>query len=397
MRDPYSILGVSKNADQKEIKAAWRATAKSLHPDQNPDDPKAVGRFTEAGRAYDLLKDPNKRRLFDEARARAAASGRSGKEATFMEQRAERARAEAEAKAAAAARAAALARAAAAAAAVDAENNASTAKTRDNGEEVVSKIFGSDKRESESAQAAPSPPEPPRAQKTEEQTYSAHERPSEKASEPSQPQAQAQAQPQSQVQPQSQAQTSPARELVSYLLKRLTRQGPTPEKAPDLNVDAMVSIEDILKRLNPAVTLPEDKLLSIPLPDSIQDGTQIRVEGYGHRLPGLKRGDVVATIRIKPHKWYRVDGHDLKTMVDVDIDRAVLGGEITVETPDGSHKITIPPWSGSQYSARIANRGLPKGSGNRGDLIAEVRVMLWDRPDQKLVDLIRSLKDGLYL
>ena len=75
MRDPYSILGVNKSAGPQEIKAAWRATAKALHPDQNPDDPQAASRFTEAGRAYDLLKDPNKRRLFDDARARAGASG----------------------------------------------------------------------------------------------------------------------------------------------------------------------------------------------------------------------------------------------------------------------------------------------------------------------------------
>lgn len=390
MRDPYSILGVSKNADQKEIKAAWRATAKTLHPDQNPDDPRAVGRFTEAGRAYDLLKDPDKRRLFDEARARAAAAaGRPAKEATFMEQRAERARAEAEAKAAALARAAAEARAAAAAAAVDAQNAANASKKKDNAEEVVSKIFGTRKSSdsAESAQAstsAPPPqPEPSQAAKSDEQTYSAYDRAPEKVPEPKT----------SSHEPQP----SPARDLVAYLLKRLTRQIPPPERAPDLNIDAMVSIEDILNRINPTVTLEDGKLLSIPLPDAIKDGTQIRVEGYGHRLPGLKRGDVMATVRIKPHRWYRVDGHDLHTAVDIDIDKAVLGGEVKVETPDGTQKITIPPWSGSQYTARIANGGLPKGAGIRGDLIAEMRVLLWDRPDQKLVDLMRSLRDGLYL
>jgi len=70
---------------------------------------------------------------------------------------------------------------------------------------------------------------------------------------------------------------------------------------------------------------------------------------------------------------------------------------VTVETPNGSQRITIPPWSGSTYSARLDSQGLPKGNGMRGDVIAEVRVLLWDRPDPKLVDLMRSLRDGLYL
>ena len=381
MRDPYSILGVSKNADQKEIKAAWRATAKALHPDQNPDDPKAVNRFTEAGRAYDLLKNPDKRRLFDEAAARSAAK-RPAKEQTFMEQRAERARAEAEAKAAALARAAAEARAAAAAAAVDAKNAAAQASGKDNAEDMVSKIFGAAKP-TEQPKAQPENQAQETAAKAAEQSTAAAERAPDKAKAPdSQP---------------HEAHSSPARELMAYLLKRLTRQVPSPEKAPDLNMDVSVSIEDLLARVNPAVTMPDGKLLSIPLPDAVTEGTQIRVEGYGHRLPNLKRGDVVATIRIKPHRWYRVDGYDLRTPVEIDIDKAVLGGEVAVETPQGVQKVTIPPWTGSQYTARIANRGLPSGAAGRGDLIAEMRVMLWDHPDQKLVDLMRSLRDGLYL
>ena len=65
MRDPYSVLGVKKNAGQEEIKAAWRSLAKAVHPDQNHDDPLATVRFTEAGRAYDLLRDPEKRSRYD--------------------------------------------------------------------------------------------------------------------------------------------------------------------------------------------------------------------------------------------------------------------------------------------------------------------------------------------
>ena len=65
MADPYSILGVSKGADAKAIKSAYRKLAKELHPDKHPDDPKAADKFSDVTRAYDLLSDANKRAQFD--------------------------------------------------------------------------------------------------------------------------------------------------------------------------------------------------------------------------------------------------------------------------------------------------------------------------------------------
>lgn len=65
MADPYSILGVSKGADDKAIKTAYRKLAKELHPDRNQDNPKAAERFAEVTHAYDLLSDAQKRGQYD--------------------------------------------------------------------------------------------------------------------------------------------------------------------------------------------------------------------------------------------------------------------------------------------------------------------------------------------
>ena len=54
-RDYYEVLGVSKNADEAEIKKAYRALAKKYHPDMNPDDPNAEAKFKEASEAYAVL------------------------------------------------------------------------------------------------------------------------------------------------------------------------------------------------------------------------------------------------------------------------------------------------------------------------------------------------------
>ncbi|PZQ52978.1 MAG: molecular chaperone DnaJ [Novosphingobium pentaromativorans] len=63
--DPYSTLGVSRTASEKDIKSAYRKLAKELHPDTNKDNPKAAERFSEVTGAYDLLSDKDKRAKFD--------------------------------------------------------------------------------------------------------------------------------------------------------------------------------------------------------------------------------------------------------------------------------------------------------------------------------------------
>ena len=65
MADPYSTLGVTRGASEKDIKSAYRKLAKELHPDRNTDNPKAAERFSEVTRAYDLLSDKDKRAQFD--------------------------------------------------------------------------------------------------------------------------------------------------------------------------------------------------------------------------------------------------------------------------------------------------------------------------------------------
>src|SRR5213080_2167110 len=65
MRDPYDVLGVSKNASAAEIKGAFRKLAKKLHPDANKHDPRAAARFAELNAAYEILGEADKRKAFD--------------------------------------------------------------------------------------------------------------------------------------------------------------------------------------------------------------------------------------------------------------------------------------------------------------------------------------------
>lgn len=85
MADLYEVLGVSRDADHDTIKKAYRRLARQLHPDVNPD-PAAQERFKEIGKAYEVLSDPEKRRMYDlggDPFSRGGAGGGFGQGAGF--------------------------------------------------------------------------------------------------------------------------------------------------------------------------------------------------------------------------------------------------------------------------------------------------------------------------
>ena len=65
-RDYYEVLGVTKSADSKEIKKAYRKLAIKYHPDKNPGDKIAEAKFKEAAEAYDVLSNAEKRQQYDQ-------------------------------------------------------------------------------------------------------------------------------------------------------------------------------------------------------------------------------------------------------------------------------------------------------------------------------------------
>ncbi len=64
-RDPYEVLGVSRDAGEQEVKKAFRKLARELHPDVNAHDPQAEEKFREAAEANEILSDPERRATYD--------------------------------------------------------------------------------------------------------------------------------------------------------------------------------------------------------------------------------------------------------------------------------------------------------------------------------------------
>lgn len=78
MQDPYTVLGVTRTASAAEIKKAYHALARTLHPDCNPGDAEAEERFKGITAAYDLLSDPQRRARFDRGEINADGTARTG-------------------------------------------------------------------------------------------------------------------------------------------------------------------------------------------------------------------------------------------------------------------------------------------------------------------------------
>lgn len=343
MRDPYSVLGVKRSAGQEEIKAAWRSLAKAVHPDQNHDDPLATVRFTEAGRAYDLLRDPDKRSRYDRQQREA--------EMRRMEQMR---RQQAERKA----------------------RSEPPRVSNEDAEDMIARIFGVDSRNAQADTGAQPRSQP---QQQQAQPNAAPAQDARKADETAATQA-----------------AAPGATLISAILRRIRGSRAKLDKAPDLVTDVSVSVEDILNKVRPTIETPEGQTIRIPIGAGTTDGQVIRLKEAGYRMEGLRRGDVVATVRITPGR-FRVDGFDLKIDLPITIENAVLGCETTLEGPLGPLPVTVPEWSGSDQAIRIPGEGLIMENGERGDLVAEIRLLLWDKPDARMIDLMRSQREGLYL
>ncbi|HLP66016.1 MAG TPA: DnaJ C-terminal domain-containing protein, partial [Rhizobium sp.] len=170
-----------------------------------------------------------------------------------------------------------------------------------------------------------------------------------------------------------------------------------PETAPDMLADAQVAITDLLSRSAVTVTLADGRDLRVSLDGGLKDGDVVRLKGQGLRVQGMLRGDVAVTIRVQKTEKFRTEGYDIHTVLPITLEDAVLGCEATVETPTEPVQITIPPWSGSDQIVRIEDLGLVDAEGNRGVLAVELRVLLWEKPDEKVTDLMRLMRHGLFL
>jgi DnaJ-class molecular chaperone len=160
----------------------------------------------------------------------------------------------------------------------------------------------------------------------------------------------------------------------------------------DMNVAMTVSLEEAVNGGEKRVRLPTGKELNVKIPAGVTNGQQIRLKGQGETAPGHAPGDLLITITIAPHPFFKVDGADLRIDLPIALYEAVLGGKVRVPTLGNAVELTIPKNTSSGRTFRLKGKGLPK-AGGAGDLFVTTRIMLPDGNDAELEALMQKWRD----
>ena len=161
----------------------------------------------------------------------------------------------------------------------------------------------------------------------------------------------------------------------------------------DLSVAMTVSLEEAVKGADKRVRLPTGKELNVKIPPGVVAGQQIRLKGQGETAPGHPPGDLLITVSIAPHPFFKVDGSDLRLDLPITLYEAVLGGKVRVPTLGSAVELSIPKNTSSGRIFRLKGKGLPKAGGT-GDLFVTTRIMLPDGNDTELESLMQKWRDG---
>lgn len=154
--------------------------------------------------------------------------------------------------------------------------------------------------------------------------------------------------------------------------------------------------EDVTARLDIPFTLAIDggktdvrfdrngkaETISVTIPQGLPDGARMRLRGQG--LPGTgggPAGDLLLEVRVEPHPLFRRSGDTLEVTLPVSIAEAIEGAKVDVPTPWGTIALKVPAGTSGGRKLRAAGMGVRHANGAKGDLIAEVQIVLPDVAD----------------
>jgi molecular chaperone DnaJ len=336
-RDFYEVLGVARGASAEEIKKAYRAKAKELHPDRNADNPEAESRFKEVNEAYDVLKDEQKKAAYDRFGHAAfeggmGGGGGGGPRGGFQ------------------------------------QGDFASAFS-----DVFEDLFGDFMGGRGGAARA-------RAQRGSDLRYNMRV-----TLEEAWKGAQKTIQVPSAVacdtchgtgaEGGAEPVTCPT---CSGMGKVRAQQGFfTVERTCPTCGGAGQIVKNPCKACAGAGRVERERALSVNIPPGVETGTRIRLSGEGEAgLRGGPSGDLYIFIEVKDHPLFQRDGLHLYCRVPVSVTTAALGGEVEVPTIDGGRsRVKVPAGSQTGKQMRLRGKGMPAlRGGGAGDMLIELAV-----------------------
>ena len=149
-----------------------------------------------------------------------------------------------------------------------------------------------------------------------------------------------------------------------------------PQRGADMTMTTTVDFIDSIHGSTLKLRLSDDGApTSVKVPAGIQDGQKIKLRGKGQQSPnGGEPGDLLITVKVKPHPVFVRDGNNLRVSVPVTFAEAVLGATISVPTLGGEPvKLKVAPGTPNGRVLRVKGKGVQSAKG-AGDLLAAVEI-----------------------
>jgi molecular chaperone DnaJ len=344
-RDYYEILGVNKDANDDEIKKAYRKLAMKFHPDRNPDNPKAEEHFKEAKEAYEMLSDASKRSAYDQyghagVDQQAGMGGAGGFGGGFADAFGD--------------------------IFGDIFGGAGGRGGRSNVYRGADLRYNLEISLEDAARGSETKIRIP----TMAECDTCHGSGAKAGSKP---------------------ETCPT--CAGHGQVRM-QQGffSIQQACPKCHGSGKV-IAHPCPTCQGSGRVKQYKTLAVKIPSGVDEGDRIRLSGEGEAgVNGGPPGDLYVVIQIKPHSVFQRDHNDLHCEMPISFTTAALGGEIEIPTLDGHAKIKIPAETQSGKVFRLRGKGI-KGvrSNAHGDLmchmVVETPVSLTERQKELLREL----------
>ncbi len=329
-RDFYETLGVSKHADEADLKRAYRKLAMQFHPDRNPGDSQAEARFKEVNEAYEILRDPQKRAAYDQFGPQAFEHGMGGRGG--------------------------------------AGGGFDFTSFADVFDDLFGDFVGGGGRRRGSS---------PRGNDLRYNlTISLEEAFSGKKAQVRVPTAVAcDACDGSGSEGSADAAACPTCRGAGRVR---SQQGffTVERTCPTCQGSGRV-VTNPCKVCSGSGVVHKEKTLAINVPPGVEDGTRIRLSGEGEAgLRGGQPGDLYIFVTVAPHRLFRREGHNIFCRVPIPMTTAALGGDVEVPTIEGKRvRLAIPGGTQTGKQIRLRNKGMTELHGQtRGDMFVEIIV-----------------------